>query len=311
MFDDLPLKLWWLIIAVLCCWSVSAADDEPELGDDLKPHTELRSPVDEISNAQLSTVALNALLSQLYNLSPEQIKKAIEAHNQSNNAIMQNPHPQALSHVIPITTAPGQAPQQIVVTPGFDTMINIIDATGQPWPIAQVSGGNKNSLKVDALEQHAFKNVIRLNALQSVGSSNVSFSLVDLPITLSVEIINTVDRYYPTAILQLDRRGPQAKQTPSLTVQTAAIDPFLDHVVLGEKGNDQFERLDSSDPNVLAWKYKKYLYVRTTYHPTNPIPRGIKHGASGYVAYRMAYIPVLIMTDDNGLEKRIKLAQRH
>ncbi len=310
MFNHVSLTSLLLVIGSLYCCHLNAADDEAELGDDLKSHTELRSSVDDISNAQLSEVALKALLSQMYSLSPEQISQAIAAHNRTNNAIIQNKHPQALSNIIPITTAPGGTPQKIYVTSGFDTMINIIDATGQPWPIAQVSGGNKQSVKVDALEQHAFKNVIRLNALQQVGSSNVSFSLVDLPITLSVEIINTVDRYYPTALLQLDRPGPQAKKTPLLSFQSNAVDPFLDSVVLGAKGNDQFERLNSSDPNVLAWKYKEHLYVRTTYHPTNPFPRGIKHGASGYVAYRMAYIPVLIMTDDSGTEKRIKLQEK-
>jgi intracellular multiplication protein IcmK len=310
LFDRCTLPLIWLVMLVSFTCPARAASEDAQLGDDLKAHSDLRSGVDDIAAEQLSAVALKALLSQRYGLTPAQITEAIATHNRTRNTLIDNPHPQAMTDIIPLSTAPGGLPQKIYVTPGFDTLVNIIDSTGQPWPISQVSGGNKRSLKVDSLADHRYKNVVRINALQSVGSSNISFALVDLPITLSVEIINTADKYYPTALLQLDTPGPQAKQIPLSQGQRTTVDPLLDRVLAGVKGNDQFLPMTSSDPNVLAWQYNEHLYVRTTYLPVNPFPRGIKHGASGYVAYRMHFMPVLLMTDDSGHEKRIILTQK-
>ena len=142
-----------------------------------------------------------------------------------------------------------------------------------------------------------------------ITTTNVNLSLADLPTTISITMKNNTDKYHPSPVLQIDKEGPQAKSQPVFSVDSVNSDNVLKNIVLGI-APDNFEALVSSDSNVEAWRNDGNLYIRTMYQPSSPLPRGIHHGPADYAAYRMNDMPILVMTTDEGYEKKIMIKGR-
>ncbi|WP_045861753.1 DotH/IcmK family type IV secretion protein [Teredinibacter purpureus] len=90
------------------------------------------------------------------------------------------------------------------------------------------------------------------------------------------------------------------------TIDNVASDSVLKDIVLGI-APENYEKMETSDSNVEAWRFKESLFIRTIYSPSSPLPRGIHHGPSGYTAYRLNDMPILVMTSSDGYEKKITI----
>lgn len=294
-----------LVAAGIITGSVFAAESESE-SDDLHKLTTNKSPVDEIPTEKLSDRAFEALLEEKFPTTREQLKKFIEKEKVYNNVIFDNKVPKALTEIIQVVTKPGAAPVAIYVAPFHTSTLNVIDSTGQPWPISTVMSGNDADYKIAKVDGHKYANMVRINPTREVGTTNVNLSLADFPTSITVTLKNNSDQYHPSPVLQIDKEGPQAKPLPVYSVDNVTSDAVLKGIVLGT-APDTFEPLETSDENVEAWRNEESLYIRTTYRPSSPLPRGIHHGPSNYAAYRMNDIPILVMTTEDGYEKKITI----
>lgn len=294
-----------LISAGLIAGSVLAADGENE-SDDLHKITTAKSVVDEIPTEKLSDRAFEALLEEMFPTTPEQLKKIQEKEKAHNNVLYDNKAPKSLTEIIQVDTRPGAEPVAIYVAPFHTSTLNIIDSTGQPWPVSTVMYGNKADYEVTKVDGHKYANMVRIDPTREVGTTNINLSLADLPTSITITMKNNTDKYHPSPVLQIDKEGPQAKPLPVFSVDNVNSDAVLKNIVLGA-APDTFEALETSDENVEAWRSEDSLYIRTTYRPSSPLPRGIHHGPSDYAAYRMNDMPILVMTTDDGYEKKITI----
>jgi len=295
----------FVVIILSISFDCFAANGEDQF-DDLHKLTSGKSGVDSLPTEKLSDRAFEALLEEMYPTTPEQIKKIQEKEKELNNVLYDNSEPEALTDIIQVSTKPGAKPIHILVAPFHTTTINVIDSTGQPWPIAAVMYGNDTDYKVTKVDGHKYANIVRIDPKREVGTTNINLSLADLSTTITVTLKNTVDKYHPSPILQIDKEGPQAQSLPVFSIDGIKSDSVLKNIVLG-LAPEGYEKLISSDPDVEAWRYEGSLYIRTSYQPSSPLPRGIHHGPGGYAAYRMGDIPVLVMTTKDGYEKKVTL----
>jgi intracellular multiplication protein IcmK len=294
-----------IIAAGIFSGTVFSAGGDQEF-DDLHKLTTAKSAVDDVPSEKLSDRAFEALMEEMYPTTPEQLKKIQEKEKEFKNILYDNKSPKALTEIIQVSTKPGSKPVAILVAPFHTSTLNIIDSTGQPWPISAVMYGNDVDYKVTKVDGHAYANIIRIDPKREVGTTNINLSLANLPTTITVTMKNNTDQYHPSPVLQIDKEGPQAKPLPVFSVDNVNSDNVLKNIVLGI-APDNFELLVTSDSNVEAWRNDASLYVRTTYQPSSPLPRGIHHGPAGYAAYRMNDMPVLVMTTDEGYEKKITI----
>lgn len=298
------LKTVLIMTGLLPCIALAAGGDEKF--DDLQKLTSGKTTVDTLPTEKLSDRAFEALMEEMYPTTPEQLKQIQQKEKEFNNVIYDNKEPEALTDIIQVSTKPGAKPVHIFVAPFHTSTINVIDSTGQPWPITTVMYGNDADYKITKVDGHKFANIIRIDPEREVGTTNINLSLADLATTVTVTLKNNTDKYHPSPILQIDKEGPQAKPLPVFSIDNVSSDAVLKNIVLG-LAPDDFERLKTSDPEVEAWRHEGNLYIRTSYNPSSPLPRGIHHGPGDYAAYRMSDIPVLVMTTEDGYEKKVTL----
>jgi len=300
-------KLDYLLLLIIVSSTNIFAEGKKEGFDDLHKLTTENSGVDTLPKDRLSDRAFEAILEEMYPATANQLRKIKAKEQEQTNVEYENINPAPLTGIIPVATKPGAMPSTILVAPQHATTLNIIDSTGQPWPISAVMFGNPGQYAVGKVEAHKFLNIVKIVPKRQVGSTNINISLVGLSTTVTVKMVNSVEQYHPNPIIQIDREGPQAKPLPVFKVTNVKDDTVLKNIVLGI-APESFEKLVTSDINVEAWKNDGSIYIRTFYQPSN-LPRGIQHGPSGYAAYRFSDMPVLVMTTNQGLEKKIELTE--
>lgn len=282
----------------------SYAEDRGADFDDLYMLTNEKSMVDEMPAEKLSNRAFEVLMEEMFPTTPEQLRKIQEREREINRVIYDNKEPKPLSDIISVSTRPGEPPRVVHVAPMHVSSINIIDVTGQPWPIESISTGNAIDYTASVPAAHAHANVFQVVPLRETGTTNLNIYLAGYPLTIPLILKNSTDKYYPSAIIQIDREGPQAKPSQVFTLESGKFDLVLKDIVIGVTPNN-FERLKTNDRNVEAWRFNEDIFIRTSYRAMSPLPRGIYHGPSNYVAYRMANIPVVVFTNQNGLEVKV------
>lgn len=291
--------------AATVCMASNAADKEQEF-DDLHKLTEKKNPVDQLPTKKLSDRAFEAILEEMFPTTLEQLKTIQDKQREFDNVLYDNKSPDAITDIIQVSTKPGAKPVEIMVAPYHTSTLNVIDSTGQPWPISVVMYGNDADYRVTKVDAHAYSNIVRIDPQREVGTTNINLSLVALPTTLTVTLKNSLERYHPSPILQIDKEGPQAKPLPVFSIDGINTDSILKNILLGITPDD-YEAMKTSDANVEAWRHDGSLYLRTNYQPLSPLPRSIHHGPAGYAAYRLNDIPVLVMTTADGHEKKITI----
>lgn len=291
-------------IAIILASSCVFAESKKDSADVVVLTTE-KKPSDEIDSKVLTDRAFETLKEEMFPATPDQLKEVREIKELQERALYDKPAPKQVSKILTVSTEPGAIPVVVYVTPGRSTTLNVIDSTGQPWPIQAALGGNSMDYDVNAIDEHLFKNIVRVDAKKDFGSTNVILSLAGLSTTINIELQSSNEEYNPTPILQIDKEGPQAKKVPVYSVQPIPNDEILKKLVLGIAPPD-FVKLKSSDPQVEGWKNKEgIMFIRTMLHPISPLPRTIYNGPNGHSSYSLNAIPLVICVDDNGIERKV------
>lgn len=296
----------FVILGLLAAFLVSPAHAETKKdSSDVAVLTSDAKPSDKMDSKVLTGAAFNTLKEEMFPASPDEIKEVREIKEKQERALYERPAPKEVSKILSVSTEPGAPPAIVLVTPGRSTTLNVIDSTGQPWPIQAALGGNNADYDINTIEEHQFKNIVRVDAKKDYGSTNVILSLAALSTTVNVEIVSGTDQYYPTPVLQIDKEGPQAKKLPAYGPQPIANDEILKKLVLGIAPQD-FKPMKSSDKQVEGWKNKDgEMFIRTALHPISPLPRTIYNGPNGHSAFKINAMPLVICVDDNGIERKV------
>lgn len=303
-----------LIIGLMAFSSVCSAQNDAGSGDvsvtdDLHKMTSGKHPIDDLPKKKLSDRALESLMDEMFLLDPEEKRRIFdEKRRRSAEAVRNmNSDPKEKHEIIPVSTRPEADLPEIFLTPYHVSMITVIDSTGEPWPIVDASERHDN-FTIEKLDQHEFKNLLKGTATYGVGNTNLSLVLSGLPSVVSVKLAAKDDVYHPAPVLQIDKPGPNAKVLPAIGTPGLEDADVMRRLVLADLP-DSFKKMETNDPNVDAWVFEESLYVRSIYEPSNPHPRAYRYGPNGYGAFKMAYVPVIVMVSESGVEKRIRITE--
>lgn len=238
-------------------------------------------------------------------LSPDQVREFMHKVEQAQDASL-SPYagpPKAEVRIATLSLDPGAEPPVLNLSSGYVTTINMVDATGEPWPILDVGVGGNFEVTPTAAGSH----VVRIMPLTRVGAGNLSVLLKDMPTPVIFKLNSggaTVDLRYDARI---GKMGPGAKppliERPRLEAGNQTIMLVLANVV---PSSAKRMKLAGLDERSMAWAVEGHVYLRTPLTLLSPAWDSSVSSADGMTVYEIGDAPVLLMSD-NGAMVRARL----
>ena len=240
-------------------------------------------------------------------LSPDQVRQFMHQVEQAQDASL-SPFagpPKGQVRIETLSLDPGAEPPVLNVAAGYVTTINMVDATGEPWPILDVGVGGNFEVTPTTAGSH----VVRIMPLTRVGTGNLSVLLKDLPTPVIFRLNaggGTVDLRYDARI---GKMGPGAKppliERPRLEAGDQTIMLILANAPPSGAKRMKVAGLDSRS---MAWMLDSHVYIRTPLTLLSPAWDSSASSADGMTVYEIGDAPVLLMSD-NGAVVRARLVR--
>lgn len=231
-------------------------------------------------------------------LEPEEIDTVIRRYEDTTKAIEQPfsgeaPTPQV--RVETISLDPGGAPPIVRLAPGHVTSLTMLDATGQPWPVADVSWGG--DFEITAPEEGG--HIIRISPLGGYKVGNMSLRLKELttPVTFTLQTQPDIVDYRFDARLPVagpNALSPVIDTSFSSVAGNGTLMTVLDGVP--PKGTQQMG-VSGVDGRTTAYKIGNQVYVRTPLSMLSPAWSEQAASADGMRVYVIQETPVLLLSD--------------
>lgn len=307
-----------LMLAMLSSASAQAQQNNQQevLPPQLIQNSDLADEGDKISDKELQQMLFEQLLKNNNLLTPQQRALIHDMERKKVEAIKRQKPAEPINEIIPVTFKPGSHVKSVFVTPGFDTHLTFIDATGAPWPVTYVSGGSDEDFPIKEVSQGTGdskrSNVVKVNSVYRVGSTNLTVMLDGLNEIVNVNIIADELAYHPVATMQVHQNGPNARFDALPGIPPISNDRELKLILQGGVGLPKsFERLEASNPEIDAWLDTKSgdLFLLTNHVLRSPRPVGIHPGTGGYIAYRTSFLPAITLNTSNGYELTVTLRE--
>ena len=275
---------------------------------------------EEDIESQIREDAFDAALQGLLPLQPLEIRKLLERFDRTQESVevpvYPNPKPEVTVETLSLD--PGSAPATIKVAYGHVTTLNMVDLSGEPWPIEDISwAGNFDVIEAGAQEG---SHILRISPETEFAQGNISIRMLDLktPIIMSIETSRDIVHYRFDAIVP--KYGPFA-QTPLIQGNgTTSINSG------GGKGRELASMLAGmmpanaeklhvtsdgmgGDGRTSAYRINGLTYVRTPLTLLSPGWNSSAASADGMRVYEIKDTPVLLLSD-NGKMVRMKLTVR-
>lgn len=157
---------------------------------------------------KLRELAFDSALESLMPLKPEEIRQMLEVFKINREAAEQPVAiPEPKTYVGNVSLDPSSEPLVIQMSPGYVTTVSVVDMTGAPWPIQDVSWAGE----FEIISPEKGGNIFRITPMTAHGRGNISIRLAELrtPITLTLNTQLDVVHYRFEA--RLPRTGPLAE----------------------------------------------------------------------------------------------------
>lgn len=253
----------------------------------------------ETQRTKLEEQAYKSALKMLLPLSPEKIRNTLGAFKESREAAetpIVVPEPVVSVQTVPLD--PSETPLAIKMSSGYVTTVTILDMTGAPWPIQDISWAGK--FQVTAPEEGG--HVIRITPQTAHGYGNLSVRLVDLITPVTFQLRTGLDETYYRFDARIPRTGPLAK-TPLIEYgglrATAGTDALLVSVLEGTMGGEGVEKMkiEGVDGRTTVWKSGAKMYLRTPLTLLSPAWDSSVTSADGTNVYTIGEAPVILLSD--------------
>ncbi|MCI5060380.1 MAG: DotH/IcmK family type IV secretion protein [Alphaproteobacteria bacterium] len=258
---------------------------------------------------QIRREAYDAAITGLFPLQPNQIKALIKEYDKTRAAVEEPVHgiPTPIVNVETISLDPGVPPSTIKTAVGHITTVNILDVTGAPWPIQDISWAGE----FEVVEPEEGGHIIRITPMGKSAYGNMSVRLLTLKTPVTFMLKTGTDEVQYRVDARIPEYGPFAKAQlidggTELVAGNALITSVLDGTPPGTA-----ERLEVSgvDGRTSAYKISGMTYVRT---PLTLLSPGWEHSVSsadGMNVYALEDTPVLLLSDQ-GRFMRAGLSER-
>lgn len=248
---------------------------------------------------KLRKEAFGAALKQLLPLRPEEIRTVLESYDRTTESaeLPVHPYPRPEFAVQNIPLDPGAKPVVISTAVGYVTTFNVLDASGKPWPIEDISW--VGDFDIDDASSKKAINILRITPQSAFAHGNVSMRLVglDTPIILTLETNRDFVHYRFDAVIP--KYGPSAdapliEQQNMVSAGDAAMSGALEGVL-----PDGAKKLNVSgaDGRTSAYRYHGTTYLRTPLTLLSPGWNSSVTSADGTHVYALPNTPVLLMSD--------------
>ncbi|MCB1533004.1 MAG: type IV secretion protein DotH [Alphaproteobacteria bacterium] len=254
--------------------------------------------------------AYDAALQGLLPLRPGEIRELLEQFDRTQESVELPvyPAPKPQIAVETLSLDPGTKPTTIKVAHGYVTTLNILDSTGAPWPIEDITwAGNFEVVESGNDSSHFVR--ISPQSEFAYGNMSIHLSALQTPIIISLETSRDIVHYRFDAIVP--EAGPFAK-TPIIQsgLSTAAGDTDMSGFLEGVLPPDA-QRLSVSgvDGRTSAYKFNGLTYLRTPLTLLSPAWISSASSADGMRIYAMNSAPVLLLSE-KGRMVRARLSER-
>lgn len=308
-----------LSVMFACAAVAGPADETP---DGLPPPATSLQPPAQTSGAEpaatpsTSTDASEAqrLFEQakraLLPVTPDQIRDFRQSYDAAQAAKFGGPAPALVNREVQIEVVPGMTAPTVHVSPPFVTSVVFVDATGAPWPLTSLDGGNEDgafSVNWDEQRKVPPHNLVTVRPLQNHVSSNLVVTLQGfaLPVSLVLDADSRNEHgLHPKSIdgmltIKLMQRGPEA-QTPVVGPgPRPAIYPIL-YKFLYDTPPEGAQAVALEPAIGKAWIYNQSLYYRTNKPLRWPAWTAQANAPGGTAVYEMPLVPLLMLSIDGG-----------
>lgn len=258
---------------------------------------------------QARELAFDAAVNGLLPLKPDEIRELLKRYDNSTEAAQtpfrDAPRPEVTVQTISLD--PGTPPPVIKVAPGHVTTLSMIDLSGAPWSIQDVSWGGD----FDILQPEEGGHVLRISPLGAYKRGNLSMRLVDLntPITFVLETHQDVVQYRFDA--RIAEYGPEAA-VPIIDgggITTAAGNAELTSILDGvPPGAAKKMMVNGVDGRTSAYSIDGKIYLRTPLTLLSPAWDNSVNSVDGLKVYTIPETPVVLLSD-NGKVVRASISE--
>ena len=241
----------------------------------------------------------NEALKQLMPMRPDQIRKLLDTFKESRQASetpITDPVPKV--EVETVSLDPNQVPPVIKTSPGRVSTLIILDSTGSPWPIQDVSWAGKFEVTPPEEGGH----VVRITPQSAHTMGNISIRLVDLitPITFTLQTgLDEVDYRFDARI---PKQGPLAKtpliENGGLKTVTGGDENLVQMLDGTPPGNAEKLKIDGTDGRTSVWRLTGRIYLRTPLTLLSPAWSSSVTSADGMNVYVLNDTPVILLSDE-------------
>lgn len=251
--------------------------------------------------------AFDAAITGLLPLNPNDVRTLLNQYDKVQHAVEVPvyPYPKPEVALETVSLDPGAQPPEIKVAAGHVTTLSLLDATGKPWPIQDISwAGN-----FEMVQPEEGGHVIRITPMSDFAYGNISIRLLKLttPITFVLRAHRDVVQYRYDA--RIPDFGPYASAPLiegglTLVAGDSVLQNILDGVV-----PDGAEKMDvaGADSRTTAYRMNQQVYVRTPLTLLSPGWAKSVSSADGMKVYMVSDAPVLLLSDQ-GQMVRARLA---
>lgn len=281
----------------------------PELGALGEPE---KTP--EELKEELRQQAYDAAIEGLLPLRPEEIRTLLERFDRTQESVELPVYPAPKPEVAVETLSldPGAKPAVIKTAYGTVTTLSILDVTGAPWAIQDISwAGNFEVVDAGGADGNDGAHIVRISPQSEFATGNMSIRLLTLktPVIISLETSRDTVHYRFDAIVP--EYGPLA-EAPLIEggISTTAGSPELASVLQGiMPENGQKLSVSGVDGRTTAYSLNGETFVRTPLTLLSPSWSHSVASADGTRVYTIKDASVLLLSD-KGKMVRAHLSER-
>ncbi len=255
--------------------------------------------------------AFDKALKMLMPLNPSEIRTLLEHFDRTVESTMLPVHPYPRPELIVknISLDPGVVPHVVKMAQGYVTTISMLDSSGQPWPIEDISWVGDFIVEESTVNETT--HMLRVSPESQFAHGNVSMRLVGLnaPVIMTFETNRDVVHYRFDAVIPQDGPGAESPLIdPGITLSSG--DPDMSIALSGVIPSDA-DVLDVSgvDGRTTAYIYNGLTYVRTPLTLLSPGWDSSVTSADGTKVYALEETPVILLSD-RGRMVRARLTAR-
>lgn len=250
------------------------------------------------AEAELRKVVFKAATEQMMPLKPSEIRRMLELYDETKQAsetpIYPTPEPE--SSFQGISLDPGTKPLAIKTAIGNVTTLSIVDITGQPWPIQDLTWAGDFQIEQPENGGH----LLRITPTSEFAKGNISMRLVGLnpPVIFSLKAER--QSVHVRLDVQIPEVGPKGILPPmDMPISTKAGDDFMTSVLVGVvKGKDTTQlNVEGIDGRTTAYSQGGMVYIRTPYTMLSPAWVKSVQSGDGTKVYALNSTPVILLSD--------------